>query len=201
VSSAGGGAGYAAPIVANGMVYQGIWNGFAPANGGTIQAFKPGVTPPPPPPTTLIGDTAVENQHDQNSSGRAEAFQATATASGTVAKMSVYLDAASDAAKATIGIYTDTGATKPGTLVTQGSSTTLTPGAWNTITVPSAALTSGTKYWIALLGTGTGTIRFRDVSGGCRSETSSSGTLTALPATWATGTKYSDCPLSAYGSA
>ncbi len=199
-TSSAGGAGYAAPIVANGMVYQGIWNGFSPANTGTIKAFKPGVTPPPPPPSLLIGDTAVENQRDQNSSGSAEAFQATATASGSVTSLSIYLDAASDAAKATLGIYTETGATKPGTLVTQGSSTALTPGAWNKITVPAATLTSGTKYWIALLGTGTGTIRFRDVSGGCRSETSASGSLTALPATWSTGIKYTDCPLSAFGS-
>ncbi len=199
-SSSAGGAAFAAPIVANGMVYQGIWNGFSATNTGTIKAFKPGSTPPPPPPSVLIGDTAVENQHDQNTSGSAEAFQATATASGAVTSLSIYLDATSNVAKATLGIYTDTGATKPGTLLTQGSSTTLTPGAWNKITVPSATLTSGTKYWIALLGTGSGTIRFRDVSGGCRSETSASGSLTALPATWSTGIKYSDCPLSAYGS-
>lgn len=198
-TSSGGGAGYAAPIVANGMVYQGIWNGFAAADAGTIKAFKPGAAPPPP-PTTLIGDATVESQRDQNSSGSAEAFQATATASGTVSKLSIYLDGTSDAAKVTLGIYTDTGATKPGTLLTQGSSTTLTPGAWNTIAVPSASLTAGTPYWIALLGTGTGTIRFRDVAGGCHSESSASSSLTALPATWSTGVKYTDCPLSAYGS-
>ncbi|MCW3004482.1 MAG: PQQ-like protein [Conexibacter sp.] len=200
--SAGGGAGYAAPIVANGTVYQGTWNGFSPSSTGTIRAFKAGASPPPPPPSgVLLGDQAIESSQDQNALGSAEAFQSTATAGGSLTKMSLYLDPASTAAKVTIGVYTDTGATKPGTLLTQGSSTTVNAGAWNTITVPSTTIASGTKYWIAILGTQSGTIRFRDVAGGCRSETSSSSALTALPATWTTGVKYSDCPLSAYGLA
>ena len=202
-----GGAAYAAPIVANGTVYQGTWNGFANSAAGTIKAFRPGATPPPPPPpppppaTVLIGDQTVEGQADQNASGRAEAYSATATANGSVTQLSFYLDSSSTAAKVTVGIYADTGAAKPGTLLAQGSSTTLTPGAWNTATVPATALTNGTRYWIAILGTGSGTVRFRDKPNGCSSETSSQSTLTALPATWTTGTKYTDCPLSAYGSA
>jgi hypothetical protein len=199
-TSAGGGAGYAAPTVANGTVYQGTWAGFTAASAGTIKAFKPGSTPPPP-PTPLIGDSLIEGNQDQNTSGTAEAYQATANASGSVTQMSLYLDAGSNAAKATIGIYADGASTHPGTLLAQGSSTTLTPGAWNTITLPSTALSAGTKYWIALLGSGGGTIRFRDGASGCRSETSSSTALTALPATWTTGRTYSDCPLSAYGTA
>ncbi|HWH92655.1 MAG TPA: PQQ-binding-like beta-propeller repeat protein [Baekduia sp.] len=200
-TSTGGGAAYAAPIVANGTVYQGIWNGFGSADKGTIKAFKPGAPPPPPLATTLLGDERVEGQTDQNASGTAEAFQATATAGGTLTQMSVYLDASSSAAKVTVGVYGDTGATKPGTLLTQGSSTTLTPGAWNTIAVPSTSLTAATKYWIAILGTGSGTMRFRDAAGGCQSEASASTTLTALPSTWSTGAKYTDCPLSGYGTA
>jgi outer membrane protein assembly factor BamB len=204
--SAGGGAAFAAPTVANGTVYQGTWDGFTGGAAGTIKAFKPGAAPPPPPPppppgTQLIGDKNVESQQDQNTSGTAEAFQATATATGSVTQMSIYLDNSSNVAKATIGIYTESGSTHPGALLTQGSSTTaLTPGAWNTITVPATALTSGTKYWIALLGTGTGTIRFRDGVGSCSAETSSSRALTTLPASWATGIRYGDCPLSGYGS-
>ncbi|HEV7494519.1 beta strand repeat-containing protein [Baekduia sp.] len=199
-TSAGGGAGFAAPTVAGGTVYQGIWNGFTAAAAGTIKAFKPG-TAPPPPNTPLIGDSLIEGNQDQNTSGTAEAYQATANASGSVTQMSLYLDAGSNAAKATIGIYADGASTHPGALLAQGSSTTLTPGAWNTITLPSTALSAGTKYWIALLGSGGGTIRFRDGASGCRSETSSSTALTALPTTWTTGHAYSDCPLSAYGTA
>jgi outer membrane protein assembly factor BamB len=202
-TSAGGGGAFAAPIVANGMVYQGIWDGFTTAAAGTIKAFRPGATPPPPPPPTtqLVGSQTIQSQQDSNTSGKAEAYQATATASGSVAQITFYLDASSNVAKATLGIYADNGAaTHPGALLTQGSSTTLTPGAWNTLAVPAATLTSGTRYWIAILGTGSGTIRFRDGANGCKSETSSQTTLTALPATWTTGTVYTDCPLSAYGS-
>ena len=44
--------------------------------------------------------------------------------------------------------------------------------AWNTVTIASTAVTSGTKYWVALLGKG-GALYFRDRSNGtCRSENS-----------------------------
>jgi outer membrane protein assembly factor BamB len=196
-SSSGLGAAFAAPIVADGMVYQGIWNGFTAGAVGTIRAFKPGATPPPVP---LIGTNDVGAQQDQNTAGRAEAFQATANASGTVTSLSLFLDGASAASGVTVGIYADNAAgTHPGALLTQATTTTPSAGGWNTVTVPSVALTSGTRYWIGLLGTG-GTIRFRDVPNGCKAETSASGSLTTLPATWASGTAYTDCPLSAYGS-
>jgi outer membrane protein assembly factor BamB len=196
-SSAAGGNAFAAPIVADGMVYQGLWNGYAASALGTIRAFKPGATPPPVP---IVGTADVGNQQDQNSAGRAEAFLATANASGTVTKLSLFLDGASAATGVAVGIYADNGAgTHPGALLTQATIATPAAGGWNAVTVPSVALTSGTRYWIALLGTG-GTVRFRDSPNGCKSETSASGTLTTLPAAWTTGTTYTDCPLSAYGT-
>jgi outer membrane protein assembly factor BamB len=199
-ASAGPGAAFAAPIVADGMVYQGVWNGFTTAAQGTIRAFKPGATPPPPPPTTLLGTTSIGSQADQNVAGSAEAFQATATASGSLGRLSVYLDSGSASTKVAVGIYADNAAgTHPGALLTQASTTTLTAGAWNTVTVPAAAIASGTRYWVAVLGTG-GTLRFRDGPNGCKSEASASSALTALPATWTTGATYTDCPLSAYGT-
>lgn len=199
-SSAGPGAAFAAPIVADGMVYQGVWNGFTTAAQGTIRAFKPGATPPPPPPTTLLGTTSIGTQPDQNVAGSAEAFQATATASGTLGKLSFYLDSGSASTKVTVGVYADNGAgTHPGALLTQAATTTLTANAWNTIAVPAAGLASGTRYWVAILGTG-GTLRFRDAPNGCKSEASASSALTALPATWTSGATYTDCPLSAYGT-
>jgi len=87
-------------------------------------------------------------------------------------------------------------------LLTQGSSSALTPGSWNTIAIPAVNVTAGTTYWIAILGTQGGTLFIRDSpSGGCLSESSSQTTLTALPATWTTGSVWAgSCPLSAYGS-
>jgi glucose/arabinose dehydrogenase len=165
----------------------------------TVAAPPPPPPPPPPAPTFLVGDQTIESGVDSNNLGMAEAFETTAAATGTVSSMSVYLDAGSTASRVVLGLYADGGA-HPGALLTQGVVTAPTAGAWNAVTVPSASVTAGTRYWTAILGTGSGGLRFRDRSGGCRSETSAQGTLTALPATWTSGSLYTDCPLSAYGT-
>lgn len=147
----------------------------------------------------LFGNQVVESNVDSNSRGSAEAFQTTANANGTLSSMRVYLDSTSSAAKLYIGLYNDNGG-HPGTLLTQGSSTQLISGGWNTIAVTGASVTGGTKYWIAILGTTSGTPFFRDRHNGpCKSEGSGQTSLTALPTTWTTGSIYADCPISAYG--
>jgi outer membrane protein assembly factor BamB len=157
--SAGAGAAYAAPIVANGTVYQGAWAGTGTTDGGIIRAFRPSST------TVLLGDQGVEAQRDSNTLGRAEAFQTTAVGTGSLARMSLYLDAASTVSKVTLGVYTDNNG-HPGTLITQGSTTTLNAGAWNEVAVPGGAVTTGTRYWFAVLGTGTGCFYFGEALGG-----------------------------------
>ena len=73
-------------------------------------------------------------------------------------------------------------------------------GAWNNLAIPGAQITSGATYWIAILSpNGSGTLQFRIGSGGA-SETSSSSSLTSLPTSWSTGSRYPDGPLAAYGS-
>lgn len=148
----------------------------------------------------LVGNQTIESQVDQNALGRAEAFQTTANVGGTLATISVYLDSRSTAARLYAGLYTDNSG-HPGTLLTQGSSTTLTPGAWNTISVTPVGVTAGSSYWFAILGTTSGTPYFRDRAGGCLSEASLQTGLASLPAAWSTGQVFRDCPLSAYGSA
>jgi outer membrane protein assembly factor BamB len=148
----------------------------------------------------LMGSQTVGASLDNNSPGSAEAFGTTATTSGTVSSLTVYLDASSQAAKVVAGLYTEN-AGHPGTLLTQGSTTAPTAGAWNQITVGAAAVTAGTKYWIGVLGpTGTGEIQFRDAPSGSRSENSSQSNLTSLPATWSPGHDWSNSPVSAYAS-
>jgi len=194
-SAGSGGAGYAAPIVAQGRVYAGSWDGFSGSSTGSIRAFKP--VAPSGGDQTLVGDENVEPQADQNVNGSAEAFETTATATGTLRRLSVYLDSGSSTGRLTVGLYTSAGP-HPGVLLTQGAKSS--PGTgWVTIDVPDANVTAGTGYWIAVLGTQGGTLRFRDRAGGCRSEASSSSALTAMPGTWTTGQSYTDCPLSAYG--
>jgi PQQ-like domain len=195
-----GGATFAAPMVANGVLYTASWNGFGVSDGGTIRAFAQGSTsPPPPPPTVLLGDQTIESQLDDDALGMAEAFQTTASASGTVGSLSIYVDGSSTVTTLVAGLYADS-AGHPGALIAQGSSTALTASAWNAVTIPGAIVTAGQPYWIAILGTNSGLLRFRDRNGGCLSETSAQSNLTSLPSSWATGSIYPSCPVSGYGS-
>jgi hypothetical protein len=198
-SSPIGAAVFAAPMVAKGTLFVGTWAGLSSGSTGSLFAFRPGAAPPPPPPPSelLLGDQAVEAQLDQNTAGRAEAFQATASATGGLSTLRVYVDASSTATKVVAGVFTDANG-HPGALVTQGAITAITAGAFNDVPVTNAPITAGTRYWIAILGP-TGTLRFRDRRGGCQSETSAQATLATLPANWSTGTTYTDCPLSAFG--
>jgi Bacterial Ig domain len=145
----------------------------------------------------LLGDQVLETGNDSVGAGQAEAFRTTATASGSVATMRVYVGTGT---KLAIGIYAANG-THPGALLGQATLTGLTANAWNAVTLPATSVTSGSTYWIALLSpSGSGTLTFRDKPGGGASETSSQATLASLPATWTTGSTYTDGPLSAYGT-
>jgi hypothetical protein len=150
--------------------------------------------------SVLLGDTSVEATRDSNAAGNAEAFQTTATMSGTVGSVTVYMDTPNSATRLIVGIYSNSSG-NPATLLSQGSSsTTLKKGAWNTVAITPVAVTANTVYWIAVLGTG-GTPYFRAGGTNCSSVSSSQSTLTALPASWSTGHTWSSCRLSAYGSA
>jgi len=149
--------------------------------------------------TRLIGIAFIAPTLDNDSPGQAEAFQETATFAGTVTEMSVYLDSSNSATTVFVGLYSNANG-HPKTLL--GSGTTVSPvaGQWNTISIsPPVAVTAGTAYHIALLGTG-GVIGFHDTANGTHSETSSQTNLTSLPGAWTTGQSWSSGPVSAYGS-
>jgi hypothetical protein len=152
---------------------------------------------PPAAATTLLGEDQIGPQTDGNRSGMAEAFQAAADKTGTVGSIKVYIDASSTGERVVVGLYTDDGG-HPGALLTQGAVAAKADG-WNAVDVAGAELTAGQRYWVALLGTGTGQIAFRDQPDACTSETTpDSLVLDALPKTWTTGATWDDCPLSAY---
>jgi hypothetical protein len=152
-------------------------------------------------PVVLVGDKNIEGQQDYNPAGVAEAFQYTATASGTAAKLYVYLDATNLATKVVVGVYTNTASNTPGTLLGQATITTPQKDTWNNVTLPAISLISGQKYWIAVLGpSGSGTPKFRDVASGGKAQVSAQSNLTSLPATWSSGATYLNSPLSAYVS-
>ncbi|MBZ5686109.1 MAG: hypothetical protein LAP86_13840 [Acidobacteriia bacterium] len=86
------------------------------------------------------------------------------------------------------------------------------PGQWNPVSIPAVQVRNGREYWVALLGLN-GQIEFRDTycynayGGTSRhgqyggSEKSRQANLTSLPTTWWTGSQYSTCAISMFGSA
>jgi hypothetical protein len=151
------------------------------------------------PSQTLIGNSTVQSAANSNTAGTAEAFRTNATASGSAISMSVYVAAGNTASTLVVGIYSNANG-HPGALLTKGARSALIAGAWNTVTVPATSLSNGKTYWVGLLGTG-GTLTFRGgAAGGCRSEGSSSSSLTTLPATWQTGAVWGSCAPSAYAT-
>jgi hypothetical protein len=174
----------------------------------TKTPVPPTNTPVPATPTStpgassvLVGEKTIEAQKDNNAAGTAETFQYTAIASGTVTILYVYIDGNNTATQVIVGLYTNATGNNPGTLLALGTIVNPTKGAWNSVTVPSANVTSGTVYWIAVLGpTGGGTVQFRDKAGGGKTQTSKQTSLVALPVTWTAGTTDNNAPMSAYGA-
>ena len=150
----------------------------------------------------LVGDQTLEPSVDFDDAGQAEATVSTATAAGTLSKVSVYVDATSAATKVLVGVYSDSGG-HPGTLLAQGTLAAPVAGAWNDVAMSAASIASGTPYWIAVLSpAGSGRLQFRDrcCGVGQHADLSSQTTLTALPATWSSGGQYNDGPISAFAS-
>lgn len=145
----------------------------------------------------LLGAKTLESGRDSNSNGQAEAFQATAAASGTTGSVVFYLDTNSTAAQVAMGIYADANG-HPGVLLGQAATSSPKAGVWNTLGLPAQSITAGAHYWLAILGTGGGTVHFRDHPSGCTSEASAQTNLATLPSNWSSGTRYTDCPISAY---
>ena len=194
---------YAAPTVGRGKVFVGSWAGTAPSDYGVVRAFALGTGSgggcSGTPPAVLAGSSAVLGDLDVDPGGLAEAFQVSTAACGKVTSLNVYIDAHSTSGAVVVGLYADNGG-HPGMLLTQAAATAPVSGAWNRVPVPPVNVTTATPYWIAVLGTGSGTLALRDVAGGCRSETSASASLATLPASWATGSVYGTCPASAFAA-
>ena len=153
--------------------------------------------------TVLIGVSNVESSVDTNPVGMAEAFQYTASVTGTATTLSVYLDSTNTETNVVVGIYTQSGSTNdPQTLLTQGTITNPVAGAWNSVSISATPITSGTQYWIAILGPTSGkAVKFRDLpSGGGPARTSSQTNLVTLPSTWSSGNSYNNSPMSGYAT-
>ncbi|WP_091756959.1 Ig-like domain-containing protein [Pedococcus cremeus] len=150
--------------------------------------------------TQLLGLNTIQGSADSDAAGEAEAFRSTATASGQAGSLTLYVDSGSGATTLKVGVYSDTSG-RPGTLLASGSLSAPRSAAWNTVVLsPNPTLSSGTPYWVALLGTG-GQINYRDTSTGSCSQSNATTGLSNLPSTWSPGTTWPTCNLSAYVSA
>lgn len=119
----------------------------------------------------IVGSQTVQPQLDGNAAGMAEA-RTTATASGTIGSLTVYVDATSTTTRVVFGLYANSGI-RPGALLTQGSLNAPVAGTWNTVSVPNANVTSATTCWIAVLGpSGSGALKFRNSHTGTPAVTS-----------------------------
>jgi hypothetical protein len=100
--------------------------------------------------TFTQGNVTQEIGTDSNSGG-SQALKFTASASGMVSSMSVYISSvASPNNQIQFGIYGDNGSgTSPNTLLASTSSQTAVVG-WNTISLSGVSITSGAVYWIAM---------------------------------------------------
>lgn len=147
----------------------------------------------------FLGNSQILNLRDTNNVGMAEAFPVTASTSGQVNYLSLFLDASNSASTISVGLYTNYHG-HPGTLLRQAVIAQPVAGTWNSVQIAGVQVTQGKRYWVAVLGLN-GQIEFRDSnSNWCYSETSRQTALTSLPASWWPGSQYSSCLLSMFGS-
>src|ERR1700761_9041192 len=146
--------------------------------------------------TVLLGDQKVEATSDTNGNGVTQAFGYTAVASGTPTDVEVYVGPNS-ASGLQVGIYSDSPGT-PSRLLASGTLSAPTANTWNDVKLGGSppAITSGTKYWISLGGTGSsGLLNFRDLTSGGTASYAANG----LPSTWSSaGGPWPVGPASAY---
>jgi uncharacterized repeat protein (TIGR01451 family) len=157
--------------------------------------------PLPAPAPVLLGIGTIGREVEVNRAGVAEAFRYTASATGTVDALNVYIDAASAASPVVVGLYGDGWGNRPGMLMTQATIEHPVAGQWNSVSVAPVPVSAGKRYWIAVLGpAGGGPVRLRGVETSGRSQTSSLRDLARLPPIWIPGVSARDELLSAYAS-
>src|SRR4051794_8453742 len=145
--------------------------------------------------TPVIGASSTGSTVDSNAAGRAQTYLATASASGAVDRLSVYLDRSSTASSVELGLYSGQNARLARCVVNSPRA-----NAWNRCTFSAASVTAGTVYWVAILqpsGT-SGTIQYRSTQGSGRTYGSSGASLTSLPASWSNGPDWGSQTVSAY---
>lgn len=145
----------------------------------------------------MFGRRSVASSMSASRSGVARAFPFRSRVSGTVSSINVYFDRRSHARRVLLGLYSSA-IGMPRIRLTSGSIGSAKAGTWNSARVRHVAVTSGTTYWLVVLGHG-GPLYFRHGrAGSCTTRTAYEKHLVSLPRTWKGGTRDSMCRLSAY---
>jgi hypothetical protein len=147
----------------------------------------------------LLGNGSVLSQGDSDTAGQAEAIQQTATTSGTVESISLYVApngqwSGAPGPTVVLGLYSDNNG-KPGTLLTSGSAAQKAK-SWATATVPKVSVTAGTRYWLALLSPSGSVYYFTSPTANCGDVGSTQTNLRNLPSSFSTGPSWGNCPAS-----
>jgi hypothetical protein len=152
------------------------------------------VLPPAAGAAAAVGTTTPGTEAATRSPGKAQDFSVTSNASGTVNRLSVYLDGSNTASKVSLGLY------RKDTRLASCLIGTPVAGSWNRCTFPDVSVKDGSTYWTAVLQPegSSGTIRFRRSFSGRASHGSARSTLTALPSSWTTGETWSGQTASIY---
>lgn len=101
--------------------------------------------------TLLVGTSTVISTTISLNAGTVDAHPIAAVASGTVAKLKVYVDSTNTATTIRLGLYAQSSGA-PGALIASCNITSVTSGAWNECAVSgSPSVTSGATYYVAPL--------------------------------------------------
>lgn len=100
-----------------------------------------------------------------------------------------------------VALYDDSGGSPNSLLTANNTSTACSAGQWNSVSVTSASVSSGSNYWIVATGDTPGVCSQVSGSGGTTEFTSDPYSTWTAPSTWSgTGTGTQDCCFAAYGS-
>src|ERR1700694_2547963 len=154
-------------------------------------------------PQVVLGTPQVQPSLDTDNTQMAEAFPVRATSSAQIDSLSLFIDRSNRAATVFVGLYSSF-AGHPHTLLSQAALMRPVSSRWNSVNIPSVRVKRGRRYWVALLGLN-GQIAFRDNTsrdntGECYSQTSHQTALISLPPPWRTGSQWSTCVVSMFGS-
>jgi hypothetical protein len=131
----------------------------------------------------------VEAALDPSGLGQAEATQYTASASGSVSTISIFIDGSNAATSIALGIYGDASGV-PGTLLAQGSRTGVIANSWNSVSIVPIDITAGTPYWIARLAVAGGSVVTRGNNAAGNPDRVDTRTLSSLPQTFSPGASF-----------